>query len=342
VTALDYNQQTAHLAAPDFGLYYNRNVGQLSFVYLTSTPFSGSTLFSFLAAAHPGLATVGEMTGLVNSTDPDLYECSCGRRIRQCPFWAAVARNMSAKGHSFDPGRFDTRLVLGRRRWTRRFLSGTLGNTKLEDIRDLMLTALPTQRTRLRFLIARNKALAYSILEACNKSVFLDASKSADAIRHFNREADLDLRVVHLVRDVRGFSCSRRKNKGESDLRKIAGLWARAHSNIERQLERLPPERWLRIRYEDVCNSTLDTLNRFFQFCALHPLRADDILAPREHHIVGNRMRLSNFSVIRPDESWRRQLTIREQDEIASVASRLHLRYGYEPMAHSDLTAEAA
>jgi hypothetical protein len=327
---------------PDFGLYYNRNVGQLSFVYLTSTPFSGSTLFSFLAASHPGLATVGEMTGLVNSTDPELYECSCGRRIRNCPFWATVAEKMGMKGHSFDPGCFDTRLVLGRRRWARRLLSGTLGSTKVEDVRDFMLKALPAQRQRLQSLIVRNKALAWSILETTNKSVFLDASKSADAIRHFSREADMNFRVVHLVRDVRGFSCSRRKNKGERDFRKLAGLWVRAHSNIERQLKRLPPERWLRIRYEDVCASPLETLNRFFQFCRLEPLGPGEPLAPREHHIVGNRMRLGNFSVIRPDDTWRRQLTLAEQDQIAAIASKMHLRYGYRPMAHSDLAAVAA
>jgi hypothetical protein len=317
-------------------------VGQLSFVYLTSTPFSGSTLFSFLAASHPRLATVGEMTGLVNSTDPDLYECSCGRRIRQCPFWSSVSARMAIKGYPFDPGRFDTRLVLGRGRWARRLLSGALGSTTAEDIRDFALTAIPAHRNRLRALIARNKALASSILEVGNKSVFFDASKSADAIRHFSRETDMDFRVIHLVRDVRGFVCSRRKNKRENDLRKIATLWMRAHSNIERQLDRLPPDRWIRIRYEDVCTAPLGTLNRFFEFCGLAPLGSEGALASREHHIIGNRMRLVNFSVIRPDESWRKLLSVDEQEQIARVASTLHMRYGYKPMLRSDLAAEAA
>jgi hypothetical protein len=315
-------------------------VRKLPFVYLTSTPFAGSTLFSFLANRHPYLGTVGEMTGLIESSDPDSYTCSCGQRIRSCPFWHDVGRRMEAKGFPFDPGDFDTRLRLGKGRLAQRVLNGPLGSTALEDTRDAIVRLSSRLRRRLEYLLARNKALASSILEASGKTVFFDASKSADVIRHFSRDQDLDFRVVHLVRDVRGFSCSRRKNKGETDLGKLVHRWMQANKNIERQLRRLPPDRWIRIRYEDLCATTLETLNRFFAFCGLPPVEPASASLPTEHHIVGNRMRLANFSSVHLDESWRRLLTPAEHDSIASQAARMQTRYGYKPMDRSDLAAE--
>src|SRR5688572_27934431 len=86
---------------------------RLSFVYLTSSPFSGSTLFSFLVNSHPQIATVGEMTGPIASQDPDKYRCSCGEKIRECTFWLQITAKMVSRGFVFDPGRFDTRMRLG-------------------------------------------------------------------------------------------------------------------------------------------------------------------------------------------------------------------------------------
>lgn len=277
------------------------------------------------------------MTGLVNSTDPDSYDCSCGSRIRNCAFWMSVSAEMARRHFSFDPGQFDTRFVLGASPLAHRLLGGALGNTALEDARDFALRALPAQYQRLRYLIARNKALAASILAVSGKSVFLDASKSSDAIRHFSRERDIDFRIVHLVRDVRGFVCSRRKNKGETDLRRIASRWTRANSTIERQLLRVPSSRWIRVRYEDVCIDPPGTLNRFFEFCGLAPMGEAEMAIPRNHHIVGNRMRLGSIGTIQPDENWRTLLTADDQAQIAQIALKMHLRYGYKTMAKSDL-----
>jgi hypothetical protein len=244
---------------------------------------------------------------------------------------------MEAKGFPFDAGHFDTRLRIGNGRLAQRLSNGPMGNTALEDMRDAIFRLSPNFRRRLEYLIARNKALASSILETTGKTVFLDASKSADAIRHFSRDRELDFRVVHLVRDVRGFSCSRRKNKGETDLDKLVHRWIQANANIERQLRRLAPSRWIRIRYEDLCTAPLDTLNRFFAFCGLPLLEPASANMPTAHHIVGNRMRLGNFSAVRLDESWRSLLTPNEHDSIAGLAARMQAHYGYGPMNRSDL-----
>jgi hypothetical protein len=114
--------------------------------------------------------------------------------------------------------------------------------------------------------------------------------------------------------------------------------WVRANRTIESQLRRLPVEQWIRIRYEDVCRTPESTLQRFFEFCGLEPHALPHDLATYKHHIVGNRMRLSNVSQIRLDEEWRRVLEPAELALAARLAGTLHTSYGYAPMVSADLT----
>ena len=318
-------------------MYYNFTVATIPFVYLTSAPFSGSTLFSFLVNTHPMIATVGEMTGPVRSTDPASYKCSCGRKIRECGFWRRVAEQMAARRFLFEPGYFDTRIRLGSSSVAHRILSGSLRTTRLEDFRSEVLRLWPIQEQRLQYLVRRNMALAESILEVTGKPIFFDASKDPMAIRLFMSQSDVDLRVVHLVRDVRGASLSRSKNRGEKNWRRNVKAWVRTNYTIERQLERLQTDRWTRVRYEDLCRDPAATLNRFFEFCGLAPHSGSHDFHAREHHVVGNRMRLASVGQIQLDDGWRRSLTLEELRWAERIAGSMQTRYGYPEMTAADL-----
>jgi hypothetical protein len=314
---------------------------QLPFVYLTSAPFSGSTLFSILAASHPSIVTVGEMSGIINSEDPNSYVCSCGTAIKVCPFWINVTSRMRELGFDFSPLSFDTAISLGNGPLSSRILNSSLGNTTLEDIRDAIAEVVPAQRQRLRYLIDRNKSLARAILDVSGRSQFFDASKTASVIRHMSRERDLDFRAVHLVRDARGIAWSRRNHKGEINWRVSVDKWIRTNSNIERQLSRLSIDRWIRIRYEELCEFPVKTMNRFFSFCGLPPFDVASHICPAEHHIVGNKMRLARVSDIRVDDSWRHALSADVQMAISKRVKSMHDRYGYTTAAtRSTLTSK--
>lgn len=311
--------------------------GKLRFIYLTSPPFSGSTLFSFLANTHPQIATVGEMTGPVPSQDPETYQCSCGDRIRACHFWNQVAAQMNERHLSFDCGNFDTSIRLGKNACAQRLLTGSLLSTALEDMRDRMLRLWPVQNQRIQCVMARIEALAASVLHVAGKSVFLDASKNPMTIRHLSFLPGIELRVVHLVRDVRGAGLSKRKNKNETNWNRAITAWVRKNRTIERQLRRLPAGNWIRIRYEDMCRAPADTMNRFFEFCGLQPLGLPKDFSSISHHIVGNRMRLTSSGQVRLDEGWRRVLTPAEVNAAMKIAGTMHLRYGYSRMSAADL-----
>jgi hypothetical protein len=156
-------------------------------------------------------------------------------------------------------------------------------------------------------------------------------------IRHLTRLPGIELRVVHLVRDVRGAALSKRTDKDESNWNRAITSWVRKNRTIERQLQRLTADNWIRIRYVDICRAPADTMNRFFRFCGLQPLVLPQDFSSMKHHIVGNRMRLANFGQIRLDEAWRRVLTPEEVNVAMKIAGTMHLRYGYPRMSAADI-----
>jgi hypothetical protein len=251
-----------------------------------------------------------------------------------------VKEHMLAKGHNFDPGNFGTRFRPGNTSLMRQLSSGSLRSIFLEDLRDCIIGLWPAMRSGLRDVLSRNKALADSILRVSGKQVFFDASKDPMAIRHFERDSDIRLQVVHLVRDVRGVALSRRRNRGEMNWNRAVRAWLRMNRSIDRELRRVTEARCIRIRYEDLCRDPTGTMNRFFHFCGLDNHDVGCNFSSEEHHIVGNRMRLTSVSAISLDETWRRTLTSDEVESASKIAGSLHRKYGYTAMKASDLVAK--
>ncbi|MCA9246498.1 MAG: sulfotransferase [Planctomycetales bacterium] len=300
---------------------------RIPFVYLSSLPYSGSTLLSFLVNAHPEIASVGEMTGLTPEVVPDEYLCSCGERIRECAFWEKVTREMQAQGSDFDPTDFRTRFELGSTPAMHRLRTGSLRGNLLEVIRDGAFRMWPGHQMAMRELGQRNERLARSILRVTGKRVFFDAAKYHMAIRYLTLFSQVDLKVVHLIRDVRRATNSLMA-RGYT-LRGAVTQWLRGNRNIRRQLRHVAPEKRLLIRYEDLCTDTQGVLSRLFEFCGVDSDVRIDEFRGLESHIVGNKMRLSDTSTITLDQRWRTNLSASQLREIDSMVGNLHEQYGY-------------
>ncbi len=296
-------------------------------VFIAAQSHSGSTLLAFLLGTHPEIATIGEMTGLIPTVDPNEYLCSCGQKIKECEFWRAIASVMQTKGFQFEVANFDTSFELGNHRVIRRLRSGSLRSNTLEAIRDTIFRAWPGQTYQLRELAARNKALAEAVLEVTGERVLVDSSKEHMRIKYLLRYSDLDIFVIHLVRDVRGVATD---HLYHMSARRTARSWVNRNKNIPRQLAALPDNRHIRIRYEDLCQDTQGTLERLHRFCGVEPGVVVTDFRSVPHHIVGNKMRLCSSSEIKLDERWKRELTKDQLKEIDRVAGAMNRQYGYE------------
>lgn len=309
------------------------SVNRPIFVSIETTAFSGATLLALLLGAHPKVATIGEISGLIARDDPDKYLCSCGKRIKVCEFWQSVKTAMAKRGFEFDVAHFDTKFNLDGSHFVQRLREGSVRNSLVDSIRDKILFSLPNERRQLQALVDRNVALVESVLEVTGTDVFADSSKSRMRLKALHQFSTLDVRVIHLVRRAEGVVASQLRRGRGLDVAKLARDWSKRHRRLDVTLQTWPKEKYIRVRYEDICQNTESTLNTLLDFCGV-PVDIKGInFQETTQHIIGNPMRLRPLSEIKLDERWKQELTPDQLEEINRVAGNLSRRYGYSELS---------
>jgi hypothetical protein len=300
-----------------------------NFVYVMAHSFSGSTLLSFLLGGHPEIATVGEMY-ISPTFNTDGYLCSCGERIDECPFWREVSRKMEARGLPFDVRSSQTSFqVDGIGRLAFRMVAAEPRGPLLEGFREAALRFLPRTRREVERRLAINETLVDVVKEMQGANVFVDTSKRPGRILLLRRVPSFDPRVIHLVRDCRGVARSAIRNLGRT-VEEGARSWVSSIHSAERVRRCFPAERWLTVRHEDLCRNPEAELARIFRFIGVEAEHDVRDFRSFEHHIIGNRMRLSRTSEIELDEGWKTELSPAQVRTVEQIAGPELRRYGYE------------
>ncbi len=319
--------------------------------YILAASHSGSTLLSMLLGAHPQIATVGEMA-LRPSAMGDLgrYRCSCGVLIRKCVFWQKVKESLAARGLEFDLARAGMDYQAVESRYARRLLGPLHRGRFLEGLRDAALDLSAAWRKQLPKIQRRNAALASTILGLRQAQIIVDSSKTGVRLKYLLRNPQLDVKIIHLIRDGRAVALtymdpasfadaqdpSRRDGGTGGDrarerlpMTQAAYQWRRCNEEAGHLLRPLDRERWMSFRYEDLCTDLRATLRRLFTFLGLDSgVRIGDFRSV-ESHVVGNGMRFDTTSDVRLDERWRETLTASDLRTFDAVAGRMNRGYGY-------------
>ena len=319
--------------------------------YILAASHSGSTLLSMLLGSHPRIATVGELKLSASAMGKiSRYNCSCGEFIRQCSFWQKVKEGMAARDYAFDIADAGTDYRAVDSRYARRLLGPLHRGIFLEGMRDGALAICPTWRRQLPEIQKRNAALVSTVAEITGAKVVADSSKVAVRLKYLLRNTELDVRVIHLIRDGRGVALTymdpasfadakdpavrgggsggQRENERLS-MAQAAHQWRRCNEEAEHILRRLDKSQWIEVRYEELCKDTENTLGRLFEFLGLDPDKPVHDFRAVENHVVGNGMRLDTTSQISLDERWRSVLTEEELRVFDREAGRMNRRYGY-------------
>jgi hypothetical protein len=141
-------------------------------------------------------------------------------------------------------------------------------------------------------------------------------------IRHLARHLPMPLRVIHLVRDVRGVATSARHHGAGSlaDVDAAARNWSATNRTILRHVARLPGEAHTTVRYEDLCRDPKAVMAELFAFIGVDPdAAATEVSGGIEQHLLGNRRRLEAWTEIRLDERWRTELAAADQDRVVAI-----------------------
>lgn len=302
-------------------------------LYIMGHGYSGSTLLTFLLGSHPQVATIGEL-GIAEQakklTTPEQYLCSCHAPVRECDFWRRVRREMAERGHDFDVWDSDLEFRARGGGLSDVILRAVQRGPLLEMARSVGVRVVPGARRELARILSRIESLAEIVTHIQGSRIFLDSSKRPERAVFMRRIPSFDMRVIHLVRDGRAVSWSNMKNLGIGPV-EAAGSWVADNRAAEQARRYFPADRWMTLRHEDVCADPPGALSRIHSFAGLPPAGVPD-LQGGEHHVIGNRMRLSAISEIRLDERWKTALTPEQMAIVESRVTPLNRQYGYGPL----------
>jgi hypothetical protein len=281
-------------------------------LYICGWGRSGSTIVDRVLGETPGFISVGELRSLWDA-NLTTQRCGCGELVAECRLWGPVLAAMSAaSGYTLDSVR-ELRDETARSRHLLRLWR----TAKSESHRPLpaavrygdVLTAL------------------YAAVSAATKSaIVVDSSKHpAEALLLASRP-DVDLTVLHLVRDPRGaaYSWSKRSRVSTGSSQRTglpqrgvlssSAWWTTWNTVAESMIRPLLGSRYLSLRYEDVMTAPRDQLGAVVQRLGLSagelPFSSwhEVVLGPN-HTVAGNPNRMESGTVrLELDTEWKTAL----------------------------------
>lgn len=299
-------------------------------IFLGGLGRSGTTLLERMLGELPGVCPLGEVVHLWRRDIGD-DRCGCGARFLDCAFWRAVGERAFGGWDNLDTARV---LALREAVERTRYIPRLAGRR------------LPATRARLVAEYAGCYVSVYrAAAEVSGAEVLVDSSKHASLAYCLRWVDDLDLRVVHVVRDSRGVAYSwartgtpSRSGPGEQTTRHPPGrsalLW-NTHNAAFTMLARcgVPV---LRVRYERLLDEPVQTLSLTAAFAGIAEPRTFDFITDGAvrlgscHSAPGDpiRFRVGDLP-LRRDEAWRAGLPAGQRALVGALTAPLLSAYGY-------------
>jgi hypothetical protein len=279
--------------------------GMPEILYILSPSYSGSTLLTFLLAAHPDIATVGELKASA-IRDVENYRCSCGALLTRCTFWRQVQQEMEVEGARLSFEDFGTHFWRGPRHF-KKLVGAEVRYPMLAALFGLALQLSPPCRKELRTILDQNSRLIRVITRIQRGQIFLDGSKDPERLVQLHKRVGNKIKVVRLLRDGRGVANSYMKHY-QVPMRVAVRELQKKEEACDVALARIPAANTITIKYENICHNAMQTTECILRFANLLPEKKSPQSAAN-FHILGNNMRLNTSKTVAPDEKWRTELT---------------------------------
>lgn len=313
-------------------------------VYIMSSPRGGSTLLSLVLGRHEHIANLGEVSFI-----PKLLSlnelCTCQDQLNQCPEWAnvftliekdkSVDMALQPYGlhlddvmkHKSGTGKIDHKYQSRRRM----FISKIRGGIDTAMLKYQQSSGRFLSLPSIKIGAENTLALYQAAADAWKKSVVIDASKLPRKAIHLYKNAPDKVRIIHLTRDSRGVSASRKSS--QLQLENSAKRWNYYH-NLSMDLisKWVAPEHVMRLKYEDFVNEPDVHLRNICDWLEIpYSEQAIDFTRVVESHSAGGNPTRFEFSEgIRPvDERWRTVLSESDLSIIENICGNISRKLGY-------------
>jgi hypothetical protein len=295
---------------------------------ILAAPFSGATLLSILLAHHPDLSSDGETFPLHDG----VVTCSCGQAQIDCPYYRQAAAHMlGPDGRSWDRSLFAPHPTYSRLPLVDRALGWQLASDTLHLAQSCLRWLVPAWRRRSAEFVGAHLRFVENSLRLRGAKVYVDGVKAVRRARLFADCPHVRLKVIHLVRDGRGFCYSYLKNNKlpRTRLPDAARAWLKENQAAERFKARWPHVPALDLRYEDVCADLPGSLRRICAFLEVPYEPAMESASAANCHVLGNRMRLTFSGQVEQCLRWQQEFSPGETAYLNWALWAGLERYGY-------------
>lgn len=309
-------------------------MNKVKILYITGWGRSGTTILDRILGQIDGFNSVGEIRYIWDRNFIEDHLCGCGRRFTECPEWQAIVKDAFG---SFDAVNAE-RMIRMRNRLTR--------------TRHMLALAWPglvrrAMGERSKDYLAALVALYRSIQKHFGSRVIVDSSKFPTYAFVLDILPEIELHVVHIVRDPRAvaFSWLRKKMQPDSGELKPMDehgpvfsslLWTSWNVATEMIWARRGKKNYTFVRYEDFILRPKATVEHI-----LHNIgeTADGLPFIDDHKVMlgpnhtcsGNPNRFTEGVIdLKLDNEWESRIRRRDRYIVTSLTLPLLGRYGYK------------
>lgn len=296
---------------------------RVTVVYIAGSGRSGSTLVERALGAIPGFTNIGELIDLCRRVAPRNERCGCGLPFLACPFWTAVGKKSFGGWDELALAELhELQTRVARQRHLPRLLRNRGTGAFADDVSlygDLY------------------RELYAAIAEVAGADFVVDASKWPAQALALAR-GGIDLRVIHLVREVHGVAHSQAKRgvarpHSDGDLMSTNGIVEAAArwtiTQAEVGLLRRAGVPVARLRYEDLVlapgnqiRSALAELEVPTSASALPHVRGTTLTLGPSHGLSGNPSRFRDGEItLHADAGWRSEMGPLDKLVVSAVAA---------------------
>jgi hypothetical protein len=312
-------------------------------LYVAGTGRSGSTLVSNLLGSSADMVSLGELRYLWERGIGEASPCGCGMPIAECPFWRNVLKRC------YPDGLPDVTAIV----------AADAELLRVRSVRALLDAGSAERTPAARHYLAELTAAYRAIDEETGGKIIVDSSNLPSYGYLLDQIPDIDVTVLHLVRDARAVAHSwsrvrSRADRGGGDARmgreglvKSSVLWDLWNATTER-LWSDRPDRYVRVRYEDVVadpQAALEPVMRMFAASGAEvPAVVDGMVTLSVcHTVAGNPARAASGLVpLVADEEWRTAMPAARKAAATALTVPFLRRYGYRVRSTQNAGQQAA
>src|SRR5205807_5107421 len=231
-------------------------------LYIAGAPHSGSTILANSLCEVDGVFPTGELWLLCRQLATGQLVCGCRAKLDECDIWKPIAAEISSSLKPLDGDAINRAL---------------LANTRIRHFPRLLLSRWLGRPTPFRTLDGGRYSLGSlyrAVQQRTGAAVVIDTSKVPAFACFLEEEPDVELYVLHFIRDPRGAVKSwadwwmRTTGMGVHRAAVYTSLlWLATHAFTELAWSRR--SRYLMARYEDFASDPTALLERILNFLAM-------------------------------------------------------------------------